>query len=104
MFAACLESLERGGTVVDPAVLDALIAGVPTMSLTGLSERELEVLGQMALGRSDRGIADALCLSTHTVATHVRHIFAKLGVPDGAGDNRRVQAVLRWLDADGRGE
>lgn len=102
VFSTCLQSLECGGTVVDPAVLDALIAHVAPTPLRELSTRELEVLGQMALGRSDRGIAQALSVSTHTVATHVRRIFAKLQVPDGAGDNRRVQAVLRWLDAERR--
>ena len=52
----------------------------------------------MAQGLSDRGVADALVVSPDTVGTHIRHIFTKLSLAEGASDNRRVPAVLRWLD------
>ena len=60
--------------------------------------RELEVLGLMAEGLTDRAIAERLWLSEKTVETHVRHILSKLDLPAGAPYNRRVQAVLIYLD------
>jgi ATP/maltotriose-dependent transcriptional regulator MalT len=59
-----------------------------------LSEREHEVLGLMAEGLSDRGIADRLTVSLQTVYTHVQHLFAKLDLPATSSDNRRVRAVV----------
>lgn len=90
-----LTRVVAGGTYVDPAVAEALV-GASGQSL-GLSEREYEVLRLMAEGLSDRGIADRLTVSIHTVATHVQHIFSKLDLPGGPADNRRVQAVVTYL-------
>jgi DNA-binding NarL/FixJ family response regulator len=53
----------------------------------------------MAEGRSNAGIADALVISAGVVEKHVASIFAKLGLPPAEGDNRRVLAVLRYLEA-----
>ncbi|WP_457256783.1 response regulator transcription factor [Pedococcus sp. P5_B7] len=86
-----------GGTVVDPAVAESLVRS--SADRLGLTDRELEVLRLMAEGLSDKGIADRLTLSIHTVGTHVRHLFTKLDLPGGAADNRRVQAVVTYLTA-----
>ena len=92
------EALQRvcgGGTFVDPL----LIAGMVTAdsSLAVLSDREREVLGLMAEGLSDRGIAEHLTVSVQTVYTHVQHIFARLELPSTSSDNRRVRAVVAYL-------
>jgi DNA-binding NarL/FixJ family response regulator len=57
------------------------------------------VLALMAEGRSNAGIADVLVISAGVVEKHVASIFAKLGLPPAEGDNRRVLAVLRYLEA-----
>ncbi len=92
-----LVRVTSGGTFVDPAVAEALVRG--SGGGLGLTERELEVVRLMAEGLSDKGIADRLTLSIHTVATHVQHIFSKLDLPGGVADNRRVQAVVTYLAA-----
>ena len=95
-----LERIDAGETVVDPTVVDAAIAtSRPRGRLNVLTERELEVLHLIAQGLTDRGICDQLLLSAKTVATHTQHIFNKLGLPAGAHDNRRVHAVLTYLES-----
>jgi DNA-binding NarL/FixJ family response regulator len=69
--------------------------------LDQLTLREREVLGLMAEGLSDRGIAQMLYLSGRTVETHIRHIIAKLRLPESTLHNRRVQAVLTYVRASG---
>jgi DNA-binding NarL/FixJ family response regulator len=59
--------------------------------------REHEVLALMAEGLTDRGIGERLFVAPKTVETHIRHIFAKLGLPETATDNKRVHAVLAYL-------
>jgi len=61
---------------------------------------ERQVLALMAEGLTDRGIAERLYLTPNTVETHIRHILAKLGLPAGPADNRRVHAVLAYLRRD----
>jgi DNA-binding NarL/FixJ family response regulator len=61
-----------------------------------LTEREAEVLAQMATGRSNAAIAARLCVNLKTVEAHASAIFSKLGLVDDAGVNRRVAAVLAW--------
>ncbi len=65
--------------------------------LAALTPREREVLGLMAEGRSNSGIAAALTVSPGVVEKHVASIFVKLGLPPSESDNRRVLAVLRYL-------
>lgn len=90
-----LRRLGSGGTVVDPDVVGELLAARQADDpLDRLTAREREVLRLMAEGLSDKGIAERLFLSLNTIGTHVRHIFAKLDLPDGISDNRRVLAVL----------
>lgn len=87
-----------GDTVVDPAVVDAALAGpVAAGRLAALTERELDVLRLMAEGATDHAIAELLYVSAKTVATHTQHIFTKLDLPDGPRANRRVHAVLTYL-------
>ncbi|HXP56095.1 MAG TPA: response regulator transcription factor [Streptosporangiaceae bacterium] len=97
-FLAALERVRAGGSALDPTVVASLLA--PTRSadpLAALTEREGEVLALLAEGRSNAAIARQLWTTDRTVETHVRHIFAKLGLVDSEGDNRRVLAVLTYL-------
>jgi DNA-binding NarL/FixJ family response regulator len=64
-----------------------------------LSDRELDILTLMAEGCTNGGICDRLCLSPRTVETHVRHIYIKLDLRPGMGRDRRVLAVIAYLDA-----
>jgi len=94
-----LRRVVAGGTVVDPAlVATAVTAPGPAGRLDVLSSRERTVLQLLAEGLTDRGIAERLEVSRRTVATHVQHVFTKLDLPDGPLDNRRVLAVLAFLD------
>jgi DNA-binding NarL/FixJ family response regulator len=65
--------------------------------LDELTSREREVLGLMAEGLTDRGIAERLYVTPKTVETHIRHVFAKLGIPVTSAHNRRVHAVITYL-------
>jgi DNA-binding NarL/FixJ family response regulator len=93
-----LERVARGETVVDPALAAQLLNRVRDASpLDQLTPREREVLGLIAEGLTDRGIAERLYLTPNTVETHIRHIIAKLDLPATPADNRRVHAVLAYL-------
>jgi serine/threonine-protein kinase len=90
----------KGGVVVDPELVARLVGKTRTESpLDELTPREREVLALMAEGLTDRGIGERLFVAPKTVETHVRHIFAKLGLPESAADNKRVHAVLTYLRA-----
>jgi len=85
---------------------DAAVAG-PTAANPGrldeLTKREREVLSLLAQGLTDRAISQNLWLTPKTVETHVRHILAKLNLPTGTHHNRRVLAVLTYLQENARG-
>ena len=99
-FIENLERIARGGSVVDPALVQELVsARRPTDPLAGLSAREREVLALMAEGRSNAGIAGPLWVTEGTVEKHVRSILAKLDLYEAHEDHRRVLAVLRFLEA-----
>jgi DNA-binding NarL/FixJ family response regulator len=99
-FTEVLARVAAGGTALDPEVVSQLLgAGRHARGLAGLTAREREVLSLMAEGRSNAGIADLLVISAGVVEKHVASIFAKLGLPPAEGDNRRVLAVLRYLEA-----
>ena len=92
--------VDEGEVVIDPGLVDELLTRRREASaLDDLTERELEVLGLMAEGLTDRGIAQRLWLTPRTVETHVRHILQKLGIPAETAVNRRVHAVLVYLRA-----
>src|SRR4051794_21004013 len=98
-FLESLDRILRGGSVVDPAVVQELVAARRVHDpLEALSPREREVLTLMAEGRSNAGIGQELWVTEDTVEKHVRSILAKLELPEGATDHRRVLAVLTYLD------
>lgn len=89
-----------GGTVIDPEVVAVLVGRRRERdALTELTERERDVLEQMAEGRSNAAIATVLGVGEKTIETHVAHIFSKLGLEPEPDDHRRVLAVLTWLRA-----
>ena len=99
-LVAAVERIDAGEVVVDRALVDHLLARSRRPDpLDELTEREREVLGLVAEGLTDRGIAERLWLTPRTVETHVRHILRKLELPAGAENNRRVHAVLAYLRA-----
>ncbi|MDK8483458.1 response regulator transcription factor [Corynebacterium sp. MSK105] len=94
-FVRTLDEVARGGTVVDPEVVTALLSARRT-GLAQLTAREREVLGLMAQGLSNKEIEDTLVLTAGAVSKHVSNVFMKLGFrPEDS--NRRVKAVLAWL-------
>jgi DNA-binding NarL/FixJ family response regulator len=99
-FTDALRTVARGGTVMDPEVVAKLMARrssqPPVARLTG---REREVLALMAEGRSNNAIAQRLVVSDKAVSKHCTSIFAKLDLPPSGDDNRRVLAVLAYLDS-----
>jgi DNA-binding NarL/FixJ family response regulator len=87
-----------GGLVIDPALVAELVGRRRARNpLDDLTDREREVLAVMAEGRSNQAICDRLYLSPKTVEAYVRGVFIKLGLQQGADDNRRVLAVLAYL-------
>jgi DNA-binding NarL/FixJ family response regulator len=99
-FVDTLQRIARGASVVDPAVVQELVAGRRRDDpLSVLSPRELEVLELMAEGRSNAGIARRLWVTEGTVEKHVRSILTKLGLSETDDDHRRVRAVIAFLDS-----
>jgi DNA-binding NarL/FixJ family response regulator len=96
-FVNAVERVASGGTAFDPEVVSTLVGGRRGALLDELSEREREVLGLIAEGRSNRAIAAQLDLSARAVERHVQAIFHKLRLPESEDDNRRVLAVLALL-------
>jgi DNA-binding NarL/FixJ family response regulator len=98
-FIAAACRVAGGGTVLDPEVVSQLLVR-RTDPLERLTPREHDVLGLMAEGRSNAGIAAALVVSESAVAKHVNSIFTKLGLTPADNDHRRVLAVLRFLGSE----
>jgi DNA-binding NarL/FixJ family response regulator len=99
-FIDTLQRIVRGAAVVDPALVSELVASRRVEDpLDVLSTREREVLGLMAEGRSNAGIARQLWITEGTVEKHVRSILMKLRLPATVNDQRRVLAVITYLDA-----
>ncbi|MFJ3406135.1 response regulator [Promicromonospora sp. NPDC090134] len=97
-FLEALDRVRAGGLVLDPEVVGQLFRDT-SHPLGFLSEREREVLALMAEGRTNTGIARALFISTSAVEKHSNAIFDKLGLLAEDGYNRRVLAILRWLES-----
>ncbi|KJL26875.1 Oxygen regulatory protein NreC [Microbacterium azadirachtae] len=100
-FAAALETVASGGTIIDPDVVQHLLSSSRPGPLDGLTAREREVLGLMADGQSNADIALTLTLTDAAVSKHIGNIFAKLGLGP-IEDNRRVRAVLTYLQNPGQ--
>jgi DNA-binding NarL/FixJ family response regulator len=98
-FIETLERIARGGSVVDPALVQELVTVRRRHDPLGtLTEREREVLALMAEGRSNAGIARRLWVTEGTVEKHVRSILSKLDLPETDDDHRRVLATLTYLE------
>jgi DNA-binding NarL/FixJ family response regulator len=99
-FLAILDRIVNGAAVVDPALVQELLAARRVDDpLQVLTSREREVLGLMAEGRSNAGIAHQIFVTEGTVEKHVRSILSKLAISEAAEDHRRVRAVLTFLDS-----
>ena len=96
-FVDAVRRVGGGGTALDPEVVSQLLGRGDDRRLTALTPREREVLGLMAEGRSNTGIAAALVLTVGAVEKHIASIFQKLRLPPSEGDHRRVLAVLAYL-------
>ena len=95
-----IHAVNEGGSVVDPAVVEALIEAQQrkrSSPLASLTDREREVLSAIAEGRSNAAIAASLVLTKRAVEKHVNSIFAKLGLTDAEDVSRRVKAALLFL-------
>ena len=95
-----LRDVVAGRSVIDPQVVELLVAHRARLAespVSGLSPRELEVLREMAQGKTNRAIAESLSLSESAVEKHVNAIFSKLGLSEEPQLHRRVAAVLTFL-------
>ena len=102
-FLEAAERVARGGSALDPKIVASLVAPPEgDERFAQLTDREREVLGLMAEGLTNTGIATRLFLSERTVEAHVRHLLLKLGVPESGDAHRRVLAVLAYLKATQR--
>jgi DNA-binding NarL/FixJ family response regulator len=97
-FVDSVRRVADGGSALDPEIVALMMGRREGGPLDALTDREREVLGLMAEGKTNRGIAGELYVSERAVERHVTAIFGKLGLPSGAGDHRRVLAVLAYLD------
>ncbi|MGH2704774.1 MAG: response regulator [Actinomycetota bacterium] len=99
-LAEAIREVAQGGSILDPKVVDGLLQAQQRRSrsrLHGLTEREHQVLGLMATGRTNAGIAQGLSLSERAVEKHINAIFRKLGLSEELDINHRVAAVLFFL-------
>ncbi len=98
-LSEAVHQVAAGGTVLDPLVVEALLAQPRVAAmLSRLTAREREVLGELATGFSNRCVAKRLVLSQRAVEKHINSIFAKLGLTGDDSVDRRVKAVLMFLD------
>jgi DNA-binding NarL/FixJ family response regulator len=96
-FVDAVRRVADGGTAMDPEVVSQLLARREPLAV--LTAREREVLGQMAEGRSNAAIAARLFVTEKAVSKHINNIFTKLDMPPSDDDNRRVLAVLAYLNS-----
>ena len=100
-FVDAVRRVAEGGTALDPDVVAQLFSRRRAKGpLQRLTRRELEVLGLMAEGRSNAGIAQTLVLTVGAVEKHIASSFTKLDLPPTGTDHRRVLAVLAYLQQD----
>jgi DNA-binding NarL/FixJ family response regulator len=98
-FLDALDRVAAGGSALDPEVVAQLLAR-SRHPLAALTARERDVLALMAEGRSNAAIAAQLVVGEGAVEKHINSIFAKLSLPPGERDHRRVRAVLAYLGVD----
>jgi DNA-binding NarL/FixJ family response regulator len=95
-----IREVAAGGSVIDPQVVEALVEARKRprdSAMQHLTPRECEVLGEMAQGRNNAGVAGALGLSERAVEKHINSVFSKLGLSQEPDVHRRVKAVLLYL-------
>ena len=94
-----ISEVHAGRSVIDPRVVDALVEARtrPASPIDRLTDREREVLGEVAAGKSNAAIAESLFLSERAVEKHINSIFTKLDLPPEKETNRRVRAVVMFL-------
>ena len=95
-FVAAVRRVAAGGTAMDPEVISQLLGRRPT-PIAQLTPREREVLELIAQGRSNSAVAAAMFVSEKAVGKHISSIFGKFDLPPSDDDNRRVRAVLTYL-------
>ena len=101
-----IRSVAKGGSSIDPKVIDALVAArsrAASSPLAHLTAREIEILSEMAQGKNNAAIAAALVLSERAVEKHISSIFSKLNLTEERETHRRVKAVLVFLSDQGAG-
>jgi DNA-binding NarL/FixJ family response regulator len=99
-LVSAIDTVARGGSVIDPKIVELLVeakARVDQSPLSELTRREREVLAEMAEGKSNAAIADSLVLSKRAVEKHVNSIFMKLGLAVSEDVSKRVKATLMFL-------
>lgn len=102
-FLDALTRVADGGSAIDPEVVSRLVQRPRKDDvLERLTERESEVLSLMAQGHSNAAIATQICVNQRTAETHVSHILTKLDLPPGDATDRRVAAVILWLQQSNR--
>jgi DNA-binding NarL/FixJ family response regulator len=103
-LSQAIRDVASGGSVIDPEVVDALVAARSRSAdspLRVLTPRETEILGEMAQGKNNAAVAAALVLSERAVEKHINSIFSKLALSQEPDVHRRVKAVLLFLSAQG---
>jgi len=97
-----IREVHRGGSVVDPKVVETLVSARSRSKqspIERLTVREREVLAEIAQGKNNAAVADALVLSERAVQKHINSLFSKLGLSEEPDVHRRVKAVLLYLSA-----
>jgi len=105
-LANAINEVARGGSVIDPRVIDALVAArarAAESPIRLLTPRETEILSEMAQGKNNAAIAETLVLSERAVEKHINSIFSKLALGQEPDVHRRVKAVLLFLADHGGG-
>ena len=103
-LADAVRTVARGGSVIDPKVVEELVnarARMAASPIERLTPRERQILSEMAQGKSNAAIASTLILSERAVEKHINSIFSKLHLTEEPDVNRRVKAVLVYLAAEG---
>jgi DNA-binding NarL/FixJ family response regulator len=102
-LTAAIRAVADGGSMIDPKVVEALVAArsrAQHSPLNELTARELQVLAEIAQGKSNTAIADSLFLTKRAVEKHINAIFWKLGLADAADVSKRVKAALMFLSEE----